>query len=74
MTRDEYLDILADYGHDVAAGALTSRQAEATVLIRALGNALPSSLRSPLRAVRDGNEVPGTADDVLEMARQVLGF
>ena len=41
---------------------------EATYLLRVLGNTCPSSLRAPLRAVRDGTEVVGTAEDVLEMA------
>ena len=72
MTKEEYMDAFSDYGADVAAGKLTSEQAEATVLLRGLGNSLPSSLRSPLRAVMDGTEIPGTGDDVLTMARGLL--
>ena len=44
------------------------QQEEATYLLRILGDACPSSLRLPLRAVRDGTEVAGTAEDVLQMA------
>lgn len=34
--------------------------------------ALPSSLRSPLNRVIDGDEMPGTAQGVLDYAREVL--
>ena len=72
MTKQEYLDALSDFGADVGAGKLTGAQAEATVLLRGLANSLPSSLRSPLRAVMDGTEIPGTANDVLTLARGLL--
>lgn len=44
-------------------------QEEALALRRELGDAMPSSLRMPLWAVQEGSEVPGTAEDVLAMAR-----
>ena len=45
---------------------------KATLLLRILGDACPSSLRSPLRAVRDGTEVVGTAEDILQIAIDVV--
>ena len=74
MTKQEYEDALSDFGADVAAGELTSQQAEATVLLNGFADtgSCPSSLRAPLRAVREGTEVPGTAEDVLRVARDLL--
>lgn len=52
--------------------ATKEQRAEAKKIINDLGDNMPSSLRSPLRAVRDGAELPGTAESVLEFARELL--
>lgn len=51
----------------------TPQQAEkARQLIAELGDHLPSSLRGPLRRIRDNDEIPGTAEQVLWIARDFL--
>jgi len=72
MNKQEYEDVLSEFGPDVANGELTGNQAEATVLLNLLGDACPSAFRSPLRAVREGTEIPGTAEDVLQAVRGLV--
>jgi len=72
MKKQEYEDLLSEFGPDVANDELTGNQAEATVLLNTLGDACPSAFRSPLRAVREGTEIPGTAEDVLRAARELI--
>ena len=45
---------------------------QARQYIHAFRGEMPSSLRAPLAAVHDGTELPGTAHDVLDLARDVL--
>jgi len=52
--------------------ATQAQKERAAELRRILAGKLPSSLRAPLRAVQDGTEVPGTAEDVLSLATDVL--
>lgn len=72
MNKQEYGDLLSEFGPDVAAGELTGNQVEATVLLNELGDSCPSALRSPLRRVREGTEISGTAEDVLQMGRDLI--
>ena len=41
-------------------------------LLRQHGDSIPASLRAPLGAVRDGTEVPGTLEGVMEFADEWL--
>ncbi len=52
--------------------ATTHEKEQARQYIHAFRGEMPSSLRSPLACVRDGTELPGTAQDVLDLAREVL--
>lgn len=45
---------------------------QARQYIHAFRGEMPSSLRAPLACVRDGTELQGTAQDVLDTARDVL--
>lgn len=40
--------------------------------LRDHGERLPAALRGPLAAVRDGTEIPGTADAIMDFADQWL--
>jgi hypothetical protein len=41
-------------------------------VLRSYADKIPSSLRAPLMAVRDGTEIPGTLEGVMEFVDQWL--
>jgi hypothetical protein len=44
----------------------------AAAILRKHGDEIPAALRAPLMAVRDGTEVPGTLEGVMEFADEWL--